>query len=119
MAKMRRVYDKPTPERRAKLKELRDLIETEKPEIVEKARKVRKNLDRREAELKAIFNTLREERKSQGLSLADVKERTGMSREFISQLENGIKANPTITTIERYAAALGQKVVLRLERAGS
>ena len=119
MAKARRVYDKQTPERRAKVKELRALIETEKPEIIGQARKVRKNLDRRGVELRAIFEALREERKAQGLSLADLKERTGMSREFISQLENGIKANPTIATIERYASALGQKVVLRLERAES
>jgi transcriptional regulator with XRE-family HTH domain len=47
---------------------------------------------------------------SQGLSLADVSERTGLDRAMLSKLETGKLANPTVGTLRRYARALGKRL---------
>jgi DNA-binding XRE family transcriptional regulator len=65
-----------------------------------------------------ILAALRGERERQGLSLADVAERSGIDRATISKLENGHLANPTLATLTRYAAALGKQVRLELVEAG-
>ena len=54
-----------------------------------------------------MLGQLKKERERRGLSLADMRRLTGMSRESISRLENDPKPNPTVLTIARYAAALG------------
>ena len=64
--------------------------------------------------LKVLLHRLRKAREAAGLSLADVAERTGMDKAFVSRLETG-KGNPTIETLARYAAALGKRVVFGME----
>jgi transcriptional regulator with XRE-family HTH domain len=44
-------------------------------------------------------------REARGLSLADVAERTGMTRGNIARLES--QKNATLRTLERYAAGMG------------
>jgi transcriptional regulator with XRE-family HTH domain len=61
---------------------------------------------------------LRGLRKAAGLSLADVAERTGMDKAFLSKLENGRQPNPTLETLHRYAAALGKRLVLGFQDTG-
>lgn len=83
-------------------------IEKEKPEILAKGRAflaADKAARRWVAKLKA-------EREKQGLSLAEIKQRSGISREAISVLENADAPNPTIRTLQRYAQALGVKLDL-------
>jgi ribosome-binding protein aMBF1 (putative translation factor) len=58
---------------------------------------------------------LRAERERQGLSLADVAERTHMDKATLSKLETGKVANPTYLTIRTYARALGKRVAWRIE----
>jgi hypothetical protein len=53
---------------------------------------------------------LRAERERQGLSLADLAERTGMDRAAIHKLEIGLNSNPTYATLTRYAGALGARI---------
>src|SRR4051812_2330248 len=65
-------------------------------------------------ELRQTFAALKALRQQQGLSLADLAERTGMDRAMISRLENGSVDNPTIATVSRYARALGKRVEVRL-----
>ncbi len=48
----------------------------------------------------------------QGLTLADVSDRSGLDIGLLSRLENGKVANPTLTTLWRYANALGRTVTL-------
>jgi DNA-binding Xre family transcriptional regulator len=48
---------------------------------------------------------LRAMREARGMSLADVAERTGMTRGNIARLES--QKNATLRTLERYAAGLG------------
>lgn len=65
-------------------------------------------------ELRKTFAALKTLRESQGLSISDLAERTGMDRAMISRLENGQLDNPTISTVSRYAKALGKRVVVSL-----
>jgi ribosome-binding protein aMBF1 (putative translation factor) len=65
-------------------------------------------------ELRKTFAALKALREQQGLSISDLAERTGMDRAMISRLENGHMDNPTITTMNRYAKALGKRLVVCL-----
>jgi len=65
----------------------------------------------------AFLKRMRELREEAGLSLADVAERTGMDKAFLSRLETG-QGNPTLDTLARYAAALGKRVVFGLDNLG-
>ncbi|WP_435011968.1 helix-turn-helix domain-containing protein (plasmid) [Tundrisphaera lichenicola] len=60
--------------------------------------------------LLSLMGGLRARRESMGLSLSDVAERTGMTRQSVSKLENGLNTNPTMQSIWRYAGALGAEV---------
>lgn len=59
---------------------------------------------------------LQRERDRQGLSLADLQERTGMSRAAISRLENNERPNLKLQTLVRLATALGVDLKLQLKR---
>ena len=62
-----------------------------------------------------MIAALRAERERQGLSLADIAERTGMDRAAIHKLEIGLNSNPTYATLTRYATALGTRIEWHLE----
>lgn len=64
--------------------------------------------------LSEVMSVLRTERDRQGVSLADLTERTGIARSAISALENADEPNPTISTINRIAEALGVTVAVTL-----
>jgi transcriptional regulator with XRE-family HTH domain len=57
---------------------------------------------------------LKAERQLRGLSLADISERTGISKSGISKLENNQDANPTINTLAKYADALHMQLSVTL-----
>jgi len=78
-------------------------IDTHKVELLAEARECKRRDDLRIEELRTVFRTLRAERERQGLSLADIQERTGMSRESICRLENQSAGNCQVSTIEHYA----------------
>jgi DNA-binding phage protein len=59
---------------------------------------------------RTLIAALRAERERQGLSLADIAERSGMDRAAIHKLEIGVSGNPTLATLNRYAEALGVRV---------
>ena len=67
--------------------------------------------------LKSAVKTLKEERQRQGLSLADVKARSGIDRSTLSKLENDEDPNVTMNTLMRYAQAVGKTVLVQLEDA--
>ena len=41
-----------------------------------------------------------------------MEDRTGIGRAALSRLENDATCNPTVTTLTRYADALGKKLVV-------
>jgi ribosome-binding protein aMBF1 (putative translation factor) len=59
---------------------------------------------------------LKKAREAAGLSLADVAERCGIDRAQLSRIENGQHMNPTVSTLQRYAHALGLRWVWKLEQ---
>ncbi len=64
---------------------------------------------------RAIVASLRAERERLGLGLADIAERTGIEREALHRLEIGLDKNPTVSTLERYAAAMGKRITMAVE----
>jgi hypothetical protein len=62
-------------------------------------------------ELIRALSALRRERLRQGLSLAEVAVRTGMSKTELSKLETGKLSNPTVATLRTYARALGKRLL--------
>ncbi len=90
------------------------------PEAMAEARaslkSVFKALDDAERALDEAMALLREERDRQGVSLADIQERTGIARSQLCALENAEAPNPTIATVCRVADALGMRVVIRLAK---
>jgi AraC-like DNA-binding protein len=111
----KRIHVEVPPEKLAELREVRRQIEEERPEITARAREVRRQHEAAKAELARAAELLKAERLAQGLSLADVQGRTGMSRAAICRLENLVDANPTVATLERIADALGKRLVIALE----
>jgi DNA-binding phage protein len=99
---------------RERIRSVREQIEAEKPEIVAKARELKKAHVAAVAQLQEAFALLRSERQSRGISLAELRQRTGIGRSALSRLENDPQANPTITTLARVADALGKQLVIRL-----
>lgn len=108
--KAKRVYKKMTAAERAAYKKKLDAVGADKEEILAKGRTV---FAAHQAACKAI-KQLKKERLRQGLSLADIRQRTGIGREAISKLENDPTPNPTILTLIRYAKAVGVKLELKV-----
>lgn len=116
MAKERgkRIYRTATDEERAKHAMVREQIAEELPDIRRRAKERLVLLKKEGTPLRQVLAALRAERERQGLSLADINERTGIDRAALSRLENNEDANPTLATLERYAEAVGRQMVVLL-----
>jgi transcriptional regulator with XRE-family HTH domain len=60
-----------------------------------------------------VIGKLRQLREETGLSLADIEEKTGMTRGNLCRLENESR-NVQLRTLERYARALGCAIEINL-----
>ena len=69
------------------------------------------------AQVERLALELRTARQSVGLSLTQLAERTGMTRQAISRIESAENRNPTISTIVRLAEALNKECVIELHDA--
>lgn len=110
----KRIYRKATEEERRRHAQIRDQIAVELPDIKKRARQRLGLLKKEGTPLRQVLSALRAERERQGLSLADINERTGIDRAALSRLENNEDANPTLATLERYAEAIGKQMVVLL-----
>jgi transcriptional regulator with XRE-family HTH domain len=61
---------------------------------------------------------MKSHRLRRNLTLGDVAARTGMDSATLSRLENGRLANPTLSTLQRYAAAIGLRLRMDVAEAG-
>jgi DNA-binding XRE family transcriptional regulator len=59
-----------------------------------------------------VMARLKQARMDQGISLNELAERTGIDKGALSRLENGVLDNPTITTLSRYASAIGKEIII-------
>jgi ribosome-binding protein aMBF1 (putative translation factor) len=119
-----------TPEQRARVEALR--AKNRSPEHRADESRVRENLEREYREKGTLETTgdgmsmgslvgirrfvmlLRRERERLGLSLSDVAERAEIDKAALSRLENEQQLNPTVSTLARYAGALGMTVTFGL-----
>lgn len=65
--------------------------------------------------LRPFVAALKRTREAVGLTLAEVSRRCGIDQPALSRLESGRNKNPTLDTLWRYAAALGQRLILSSE----
>jgi DNA-binding XRE family transcriptional regulator len=106
--------DRPlTPEEAAKYRSVREQVAAELPELIARHHERMASLD----QLQYVVDQLKATREAKGLSLADLTELTGMDRSAISKLETGLRANPTVETLVRYAEAVGKRLVVSLVEA--
>jgi DNA-binding phage protein len=106
----KRIYRQATVEEQERHKRIRELIEEELPDIKQRAQQKLAEAMQRGIAIQHTMAVLKAERVKKGLSLSDIKERTGIERSTLSRLENNAVANPTINTLSRYADAVGKKV---------
>lgn len=115
MRRAKRAYRQLSKEEADRLRQLREQIDREeKDEIIAEGRRHKAARDAVTARLREAMALLRDERARQGLSLADMQARTGIARSALSRLETDADANPTLTTLERYADALGKNLQILL-----
>jgi ribosome-binding protein aMBF1 (putative translation factor) len=94
----------------AKYNAIRRQVADELPELISRHQSRAASLD----QLDDLLAQLKAAREAQGLSLADITDRTGMDRSALSKLETGQRANPTVETLVRYAEAVGTRLVVSL-----
>jgi DNA-binding Xre family transcriptional regulator len=96
-----------TPEQRKIVEEVRRLAEIEKPEILAEGCRVFEAEPCMNGRLQAVMSILKAVRNSQKVTLEELAARTGMTKPYLSKLENDAEANVTINTLYRIADALG------------
>lgn len=110
----KRIYRNATPEEAARHQLIRQQIEAELPAIKQLGREKLTEAMQQGVELQHTVALLKAERLRQGLSLAEVNQRSGIEKSALSRLENYEDANPTVATLTRYASAIGVKLTVAL-----
>ena len=111
----RRIVMELTAEQRKAMKRVETEVEAEKEEIIRKARQAFAQQKAFETELAKTASMLAAARKQRDMSLSTLAESTGMTRQALSRIERGENRNPTISTLQRIATALGKQVVIKLQ----
>lgn len=107
MPTTRKTPPKITPQRIAELSRLAKKIDREEAEQIKaKGRVIFTDYEA----LQNLIGQLKAARQAQGLSLAQVGEKSGIGKANLSRLENDAAPNPTWDTIARYAASVGRKL---------
>jgi hypothetical protein len=65
--------------------------------------------------LRQVLHALKLERERQGLSFADLNERTGIDLGSLTKLENDLDPNVPMSTLLRYAEAVGKVLTVHIE----
>lgn len=102
-----------TPEEQRRLEEIRRQFQRERPglnDLLASGDATEVVSQGEYLDLRAMLALLKRHRERQGLSLADIAQRSGMDRAAVSRLETGVYLNPTIDTVYRYADAVGAAI---------
>ena len=110
----KRIYREATAVEQARHAYIREHIQAELPVIVQRAQQHLADARQRGIAIEHTMALLKAERMKKGTSLAEMKVRTGIERSTLSRLENQEDANPTISTLTRYAEAVGKKLLVVL-----
>ena len=109
----KRIYRRATEEEQERHTRIREQIQQELPDIKQQAKQhLADALQAQEIAIQQTMAVLKAERLKQGVSLSEMKERTGIECSTLTRLENQEDANPTIQTLAKYAAAVGKKVLV-------
>ena len=108
----RRVRMELTPAQQDAMAQADREVEREKSWIDAKSKDAKRKHD---AYVQRIASLLRDAREVAGLSLTQLAQRTGITRQAISRIESGANHNPTVSTIVRLAEALDKEWVIHLE----
>ena len=92
----KRIYRQATVEEQGKHKRIRELIAEALPDIKQRAQQKLAEAMQHGIALQHTMAVLKAERVKKELSLADIKERTGIERSTLSRLKYNAAANPTI-----------------------
>ena len=111
----RRVVMDLTEGQRAALKKADAEVESEKEQITRMARQAFAERKAFETELVKATCLLAAAREERGITLAKLAELTGMTRQALSRIERGENKNPTFSTLQRIAAALGKEVIIKMQ----
>lgn len=109
-----------TPEQMAELRAVRESFQREQPGQDELVASEDYDGPFRQGDIMTLLSalaTLKRERERQGLSLAEISDRSGLDKGMISRLENGKILNPTVNTLWKYANAVGMTVSMSAEKA--
>lgn len=113
----------PSKSERKRLKAIRDKYQREKPtlETLVASGEYSTPISQEEFwQLAEAGCALKAARKVAHITLATVAKRSGIDQAALSRLENGVYDNPTISTLSRYAQAIGKSLVFKLaDAAGS
>ncbi len=96
-----------TSDEQQRLDQARAVAASERDDILREGRIAKQAWLATRRQLDATIEQLSQERKRQGLSLADIEQKTGLRKSALSRLENDKTSNPTLFTLQRYATALG------------
>ena len=91
-----------------------DLAAAEEEAAIPANRELIARADDSRETLNAAVAALRQAREDAGLSLADVQERSGITRGNLSRIENLKGPRPTLATLERLAKAVGCRIELKV-----
>ena len=108
----KRIYRRATEEEQERHTRIREQIQQELPDIKQQAKQHLADALQRGIAIQQTMAVLKAERLKQGVSLSEMKERTGIECSTLTRLENQEDANPTIQTLAKYAAAVGKKVLV-------
>ena len=113
----KRIYRDLTPQERQRLAAARSETEGIAEDILAEGRLRKQAWEAMRREVARTIEALKTERERLGLSLADIEARSGLKPSALSRLENDPNANPTLLTLQRYAAALGLTIATTIESA--
>lgn len=65
-------------------------------------------------EVAALTNALKKTRQHAGISLGELAAAAKIDKAALSKLENAVNQNPTITTLQRYAMAIGKRIAFKI-----
>ncbi len=115
----KRIVRSLTPDEAIRIAEARRDVETNRAAILREGSAAMAIWSAMRRDADQTIQKLKDERERLGLSLADVEQRSGLRRSVLSRLENDRTANPTLLTLQRYAASLGMTLQTALAKVGA
>ena len=88
--------------------------ELDKAYIDEIEAQVREEFGHSKREASEVARSLRAARIAAGMTLAEVAERAGMTKQAVLRVESGITSNPKVDTLLRIAKAVGKTIKMEL-----